>query len=224
MGTTSLDSTFEHTVRLHSCTKEPDTVEWIETYLKEGDILYDVGANVGAYSLVASKFFNEKVKVYAFEPAFLNFTQLCKNLVLNDCLGAVVPFQVALSDETGISQFNYYNLTPGGAVHALGEAVDYRGQEFAPVATQPMLSYSLDDFIQQFHIPAPNHMKIDVDGTEFSILKGMDQILGEPSMRTLMIEVNEEKGDTESIVEYLAGKGFVDHSQLARNHLFARTT
>jgi hypothetical protein len=94
----AMDSDFEYRVRLHSCEKEPETVDWIETFMKEGDVLYDVGANIGAYSLVASKFFYGKVKVYAFEPAFPNFAQLCKNLALNGCQGAVVPLQVALSD------------------------------------------------------------------------------------------------------------------------------
>lgn len=53
-------------IRTHSYAKEPETVRWIETFNKK-DIAYDIGANVGAYSLIMSKYSKE---VYAFEPAF----------------------------------------------------------------------------------------------------------------------------------------------------------
>jgi len=52
----NIDSNSEYKVRLHSCKKEPETIKWIESVLNTGDVLYDVGANIGAYSLVASKF------------------------------------------------------------------------------------------------------------------------------------------------------------------------
>ena len=218
----NIDSDMEYRVRVHSCQKEPETVEWIETFLKEGEVLYDIGANVGAYSLVAAKFFGHKVKVYAFEPAFLNFPQLCKNLALNSCQDSVIPFQIALSDETGIENFNYYSLTPGGAVHTLGEAVDYLGAEFTPAAIQPVLRYRVDDFIQQFHIPAPNHIKIDVDGTEFAILKGMDQTLANGSVRSMLLEITPGRGLGPQIIEYLSNQGFEVHSKYGLNHILVR--
>jgi FkbM family methyltransferase len=218
----SVDSEVEYRVRLHSCEKEPETVEWIETFMSEGDVLYDVGANIGAYSLVAAKFFDGKVKVYAFEPAFLNFAQLCKNLVLNRCQESVVPLQIALSDRTSMETFNYYNLVPGGAIHALGEAIDYRGDAFKPVSKQPVLSFRTDDFVRQFHMPAPNHIKIDVDGTEFSVLMGMSQVLVSGAVRSMMVELNEGRGSADQIKAFLAEKGFVIHSKHRTNHIFVR--
>ena len=204
------------------CKKEPETVDWIETFLKDGDVLYDVGANAGAYSLVASKFFDGKVKVYAFEPAFLNFTQLCKNLALNRCEGSVVPLQIALSDKTRIDNFNYHNLTPGGAIHALGEAVDSEGEDFVPVLKQPVLSYRSDDLIKRFEMPVPNHIKIDVDGTEFFILRGMEETLGDPSVRSILLELNEGRGQNGRVIEFLTQKGFEIHSKHGANHIFVR--
>jgi len=68
----NVDSDFEYQVRLKSCRKEPETVNWIETFFKEGQVLYDIGANIGAYTLVAASFFDGKLRVYAFEPAFQN--------------------------------------------------------------------------------------------------------------------------------------------------------
>ena len=51
-----IESDFEYLVRRRSCKKEPETVQWLEASLHPGDVLYDVGANIGAYSLVASKY------------------------------------------------------------------------------------------------------------------------------------------------------------------------
>ncbi len=218
----SIESDFEYRVRLHSCKKEPDPVDWIESFIQEGDVLYDIGANDGVYSMVASKFFGGKVKVYAFEPAFLNFAQLCKNLALNDCRESVVPLQIALSDETGIGTFNFANLIPGGAVHALGEAVNHQGEAFDPVLIQPVFRLRTDDLIEQFETPVPNHIKIDVDGTEFSVLKGMETTLNDPSVRSILLELNEGRGDGSQIREFLAARGFEVHSRRGLNHIFVR--
>lgn len=217
-----VDSDFEYRVRLHSCEKEPDTVNWIETFINEGDVLYDIGANSGVYSLVASKFFDGKITVYAFEPAFLNFAQLCKNLLLNRDKDCVVPVPVALSDKTSIANFNLCNLVPGGATHALGEALDPEGRAFTPVAQQAVLSYRVDDFIKQFGIRAPNHIKIDVDGNEFSILKGMEETLNGHSVKSVLLELNTGGGQDQEILEFLAQKGFKVHSTYGLNHVFVR--
>jgi len=80
----AIDSDVEHTWRRKPCFGDPDTVDWIETF-NEGDVFFDVGANVGALSLITSKFFDGKVRAYSFEPAFFNFAQLCKNVTLNSC-------------------------------------------------------------------------------------------------------------------------------------------
>ena len=210
-----VDSLTEQGTRLHSCQKEPDTVEWIETFMKAGDIFYDVGANVGAYSLVAAKYFAGAVKIYSFEPAFLNFSQLSKNIFLNKCQGTVVPLSIALSDKTTIGEFNYHDLVPGGALHTFGEAVDYKGDRFTPVYSQPVLSYRMDDLVEQFKIPGPTHIKIDVDGIEKAVLEGAQTILSGSTLRSVIVELEEGPGERE-ITELLVGNGFKLDSQERR--------
>lgn len=211
----NIDSRIEYETRLHSCRKEPDTVEWIETFLKSGDVLFDVGANVGAYSLVAAKFFDGAVKVYAFEPAFLNYTQLCKNVYLNGCQGSVIPLPIALSGKTALGVFNYHNLIPGGALHTLGAAVDHKGETFVPAFTQHILGYRLDDLIRQFGIPVPSHIKIDVDGIEMEVLEGARETLSNPSLRSVIVELEAGEGERQ-ITELLTSKGFELHSKYGR--------
>ena len=224
-----VDSMTEYETRLHSCRKEPDTVKWIEDFMKPGDVFYDVGANVGAYSLVAAKCFAGAVKVYAFEPAFLNFSQLCRNMFLNKCQDAVFPLSVALSDKTSIDDFNFHDLVTGGSLHTLGETVDHKHEVFTPVVTQRMLSYRLDDLIDQFKIPKPSHIKIDVDGIEKAVLEGAQNTLSNPSLRSIDVELAEGEGQRQ-ITELLLGKGFKLDSQHQRwtpgmlNCIFIRNT
>src|SRR5438046_6780454 len=126
------DSLFEYDVRLNSCRKEPGTVRWIGEWLSPGDVLYDVGANVGAYALLAARRWNGRVPVYAFEPAFTNYAQLCRNVFLNRCDASVFPLPVALADTTRLDTFNHRSLVVGSAMHAFGEAAGSAGGPFDP--------------------------------------------------------------------------------------------
>ncbi|MDO8571545.1 MAG: FkbM family methyltransferase [bacterium] len=200
-----ISSPIEYRVRLHSCRKEPETVEWIQEFFKKGDVFYDIGANIGAYSLVAAKYCKGEISIYAFEPSFLNYAQLSKNIFINKCQACIVPLNIALSDKTAIGNFHHRNLVPGGALHSLGEAVDQNKNTFIPVFTQPVLSYTIDDLIKEFNIPLPNHIKLDVDGIEMSILKGAKEMFSHSSLRSILVEMNDDKNE---IIDYLAKWGF----------------
>lgn len=215
----------EYHTRANSSSKEPDTVEWIETVIKDGQVLYDVGANIGAYSLIASKFHEDRVKVYAFEPHFLTYAQLCSNIYLNGCQDTIMPMQVALSNETKLDVFNYANLTPGGALHALGQPIDFKGDSFDPVLKQPVLSFTIDDLISKFNLPTPNHLKIDVDGIELSVLQGASNTLNDANFESVLIEIDEARNNNE-IADFLASKDLRFHSKheekLTANYIFKK--
>src|SRR2546423_5415633 len=85
--------------RLRPCAKEPWTVRWLERNLREGDVLYDVGANIGAYSLIADAL-GRGARVVAIEPAYANYAALCDNVLLNGRGDRIVPLPVALAEET----------------------------------------------------------------------------------------------------------------------------
>ena len=208
-----INSELEYIIRLHSSKKEPEMIEWIETFFHEGDVFFDVGANVGAYALVASKYFNGKVMTYAFEPSFVTFPELCANIQTNQCLDSIVPLQMALSDVTRIEMFNYENLIPGGALHSLGQPIDYKGDEFKPVLKQAVLSYRIDDLVKYLHLPIPTHIKIDVDGIELKILQGAENTLKSDLVRSVILEVEESDKESLAIVRFLEDKGLKFHSK-----------
>ena len=195
--------------RLRSCFKEPETVAWIEGSVRPGDVLFDIGANVGAYSLVADRATGGTCTVYAFEPSFSTFAQLSRNVALNAAEGRVIPVLVAFSDVNGMVTFNYSSFAPGAALHALGESLDNLGRPFRPAFSQPVLSYRMDDFVAQFALTPPNHIKLDVDGVELKVLRGAPGILANRSLRSVLVEVEPARPERVAIEMLLQENGFV---------------
>jgi FkbM family methyltransferase len=133
---------------------------------------------------------------------------LCRNVFLNGCADSIVPLPVALSDKTALECFNYNNLSAGGSLHTLGVPVDFKGDPFTPVFRHLALSYRLDDFIRDFQIPMPNHIKIDVDGTEAAVLRGAKETLASASLRSLLVEAMPGTDETNELLDTLKINGF----------------
>lgn len=201
------DSEFERTMRTIPCAKEPDTIKWIQTMMEPGDVVFDIGANVGNYSLIIAKHLDKNVRVFAFEPAWFNFMQLNRNVALNGLETCIFPICAALSTQTGISWLNYSTLEYGSSMHSLGKAVRLRDQEFAPALRQPVASFSIDETVN-FLGAVPNHIKIDVDGIEKEILSGAAATIGNPSLRSILVEFCSDNRDDQKAIESVLRAGF----------------
>lgn len=214
----SVESWIEYEKRTQSCSKEPETIQWIHEHIKAGDVVFDIGANIGAYSLVIDKHLNGNGRVYAFEPSFSTFAQLSRNVALNDASRTVYPMYIALSDTTGIQFFNYSSIETGTALHALS-ATSEGGAEgsFNAVHRQPILGYTMDDFIKVFDIPNPNHVKLDVDGIEYAILSGAKDVLSSAGMKTVIVETEETRDGSDKITTLLESLGYRKESEHVHN-------
>lgn len=192
--------------RLKSCQKEPGTIKWLQTSIKQNDVLFDIGANVGAYSLYAASVL--QAKVYSFEPSPSTFRLLLENVYLNKLSQCIVPFNMPLSSTSEMKEFKYSTLAAGSASHiGLEESVDTMN-----VIVQPILSVTLDDLVQKYNVPPPNHMKIDVDGHELGILNGAKKVLQSNTLRSIQIELSGRDNNYKPIVEILEQSGFkIDH-------------
>jgi FkbM family methyltransferase len=209
-----VESLTEYITRLNSCRKEPETVAWIERFIKPGDVAFDIGANVGAYSFVMDRSTKGQATIYAFEPSFANYAQLVRNTGLNNCSDRIYCMPVAFSDRTTISRFHYSSISPGAALHALDNPVDNKGKAFVPVQHQHIVTYRMDDFLRHFDVPKPNHIKLDVDGNEWKILCGAEETLSCPDVRTILVELEPSLETSRKITEYLLSKKFrLDSSQ-----------
>jgi FkbM family methyltransferase len=181
--------------RLKSCGKEPWTVRWIEEYLKPGDVLYDVGANVGAYTLVAALAVPE-ARIVAFEPGPANFAALCANLELNAVSDRVTPIPLALGDQPRSASLDADASVAGASPRV--------GTDAAGGAR--VLVDRLDDVTERFDLPLPDHLKLDVDGAELAVLAGAERLLADADTRSLMVELDREREG--AVVERLRASGF----------------
>ena len=195
-------------------TKEPCTIDWIAG-MGRGEVLVDVGANVGMYTVWAAK--TRGLRVYAFEPEAQNYGLLNRNIVLNGLGGSVKAYCVALSDQAGFSELHLSEFRAGGSCHSLGEQVDFKHQPARPAFSQGCISARLDDLVRDGVVPAPQHIKIDVDGFEPKVIAGAAEVLRGGKVRSLLVEVNRNLPDHLQMVAELGALGFVhDPAQVAR--------
>jgi FkbM family methyltransferase len=125
----------------------------------------------------------------AFEPAFATYGVLCQNVVLNGAADAIVPLPVTLGERTELGRFAYRDLRAGAALHA-GLAADPEA-----AYAQPVLVYGLDELVERFALPRPQHIKVDVDGAEPAVLRGAAGVLAAPSLRSALIELGARQED-----------------------------
>jgi len=170
-------------------TKEPETLQWIDQFEK-GDVFWDIGANVGVYSLYAAF---RQVKVRAFEPSAPNYYLINRNIELNGLDDRISAYCLAFTDASGLDLFYMSNTELGGALNSFKDQVDWQGQAFRAAVKQAMIGYSIDDFLERFRPDFPNHIKIDVDGIENKIIAGAAKTLGDPRLKSLLVELDSSR-------------------------------
>ncbi len=143
-------------------TYEPEQTQAFQKVIRPGDVVFDVGAHYGYYTLLSSSLTGPKGKVFAFEPSPGNIPRLKKHLQINHCENVNV-LELALSDHAGTARFDNHagsgtgHLSPGGGIEVALSSLD-------------ALSGRL---------PKPNVLKIDCEGAEIEVLTG-----GEKTIRT----------------------------------------
>jgi len=193
--------------RARACEKEPETVTWIENYIKAGEVFFDVGANIGAYSLIATAYHKGNIIVHAFEPSFSSYHQLCRNIIENGFQKSITPHMVGLTEDIGMITFHYQSLDAGSADHWLGTDVP-NGFPFQFIYNQQLFGFSVDYLIEYFGLPVPNHIKLDVDGTEVDVLHGAEKTLQLVNLKSILVEVRSADGMSDEVSKILASNGF----------------
>ncbi len=197
-------------------TEEPETVEWLNS-IKGGDILWDVGANIGLYAIYAAKF--RRCKAIAFEPESQNYALLAENIVLNGVQDKCSAACFAISGYTGLGDLCVPYITKGGAYNSFedkGESIRSRRasprlvkheKDQKPIR-QMTFGVSLDDLIFEYHLETPTHIKIDVDGLEPHIMSGAKELLALDRVGSILIEIDKKSPEALRILGFLKGYGF----------------
>jgi len=194
-------------------------------------VFWDIGANVGVFSLYAA--IRKPVSVVSFEPLAANFHVLSRNIHLNQLGDRISAYCIALSGQTQLGVLNIASPLMGASLSQFGEPGEmsrYWGGQAG--ATHGMVGFTIDDFITQFDPPFPNHLKIDVDGLELAILEGARCTLRDPRMRSVLVELSLNRQDEhESAVQVLEEAGFrfvssgakqESTKESAANHIFEK--
>ena len=162
---------------------------WVEKYVKQAKVIYDIGANLGNHTVYFASYVSE-AEIYAFEPLPENFQLLQKNVEENG-LKKVKLYQAACGDNKRKATMSLRMKENNGTAKIDKE--DTKGQAVEILA--------LDDM----ELPSPDFIKIDVEGFELHVLKGMRNIL-KSSEPTLWIEVDTENG--KNVYEFLKNMGY----------------
>jgi FkbM family methyltransferase len=161
---------------------------FLET-LKLGDTVIDVGANVGYFSLLASEKVGRTGRVYAFEPAPRTFRRLLKNLELNESSN-VKAVAIGLSDLEGTESLRVPRENPGEASLADRASSEiFSGAKYTFDVDEIKL-VPFDKFCTEEGLSKIDVIKIDAEGSEFRVLRGMERALRSQSKVSLFIEIS----------------------------------
>jgi FkbM family methyltransferase len=157
-------------------------VDWeefnlISKYVQPGDEVFDIGANMGFYTIWMSKFISNG-KIHSFEPDHGNFERLQKNIALNNLQTQVIPNKIAASDVDGELGF-----TKG--LDGENHIVNTTNQNSVTIQSR-----KIDSYVRRLNISAIAYMKIDVEGFEYAVLKGADAVLSEKRIDIIQLEIN----------------------------------
>lgn len=147
--------------------------------VEPGDVVYDVGANIGIYTRILAQWF-EASKVFAFEPMPQNVQLLRANVALGGLTDRVEIFPMALSNRDGQEALQIDDVRSTTAVLdsvSGGEPSAGRSHFGLPPRTVPVQVGRLDTLVQDCRLPVPHVVKIDTEGAEALVLEGATELL-----------------------------------------------
>jgi FkbM family methyltransferase len=160
-------------------------------HLRQGDVCYDIGANMGFFSLIAARLVGPTGFVNAFEPVAENAASIRENVRLNQ-FSNINAFEVAVGCTSGEAELLLTDWD-GGSTLATSSV-----KPSEPVSRRSVRVVALDDFIAEKNLRPPNFVKIDVEGLELEVMQGMTKTI-ETARPILLYEVDD--GDREKFVD-----------------------
>ena len=191
-------------------TKEPETLDWIDTFDKSGDfIFWDIGANIGLYSIYNS-LKHKKSQTISFEPSTSNLRVLSRNISINNLFDRIKIFTAPLTK--GGNKFLIMKegeFQEGGALNSFGENFDFEGKKFSSKMNYQIYGTNINYLIDNKILDIPDYIKIDVDGIEHLILEGGNKYLSNKKIKSLSIEINENfTKQHEKVIEIMKKNDF----------------
>ena len=196
-------------------TLEPDTLSWIDE-MTDGSTLWDIGANVGGYSIYAA--ISKQMNVYSFEPSPFNLEFLARNIWLNNLEDQITVIPIALSEFVSRAPFVMKRIEWAGSGSSFieSETANIRSKNFR----YNTIGLPADRLREIFKIPFPNYLKLDVDGIEDLILAGATEVL--KKAKGVLVEVQHSKSEEQRIFQRLEEAGLTKQKIARQNEIWTR--
>jgi FkbM family methyltransferase len=179
---------------------EPEQTQQFVHLVRPGQVLFDIGANVGYYSILGSRLVGERGAVVAVEPAIRNLYYLYRHVTLNQSKNVLI-IGSACSDQIGLAKFsNAENFALGHLdLGGTGGEDDARfGEALVPIVTIDAISDKLGR--------DPDIIKIDVEGAELSVLMGAEKTLNRKKA-VILLSVHSDRLRS-TCIDWLEHRGY----------------
>jgi FkbM family methyltransferase len=196
--------------------KEPVTIDWIRTF-KENEIFFDIGANIGQFTIFAG--IVSKCKIFAFEPESNNFQGLNKNILINNLNQKIEAYPIGISDKTKFTKLYLDQFFTGSSFNSVDYEVDFSLNKKKFKLSQGIFCTSLNDLLEKWNFQIPNYLKIDVDGIESKIIEKSEKIISNKNLKSILIELNTKRKEDNLVVSNLKNFGFKIDSIQIKNAL-----
>ena len=164
--------------------KERHILELLVSALHPGDIVYDVGASVGLYTVLLAKAVGNQGQVIAFEPEKQSYARLLSNVELN-ALTNVRCIRKALGAEPGEGKISVIDGITAPSLLLLPETL--RGCQ---VTCETVEVEKGDRLVTEEKLPLPRVVKVDVEGYEYPVIQGLSQTLAQPECELVCCEIH----------------------------------
>ncbi len=178
---------------------EPEQTSALVDTLKKGQVFFDIGANVGYYTILGGRLVGSQGKVFAFEPVVRNLAYLYRHTELNKA-GNVTIISAACSDNSSLTLFS---AGPDFATGHMTKSI--RVDPGAREPSFPVPTVTVDAMVQLLGV-SPDVMKIDVEGAELSVLRGAQATLRKAKSKVFLSTHSDILRST--CLEYLRGLGY----------------
>lgn len=178
-----------------------------QTYSRNAKVIFDVGANLGIYSLTSAAI-SPKTKIFSFEPT-PSLVEHLRQTIATNRLTQIEVIQNAVSRSSGTAALNFFGGTEAG-----NEGMNFVTQKARGPDAISIDTISLDDFCDQRGINQIDLLKIDIQGNEPAALEGACRLLNEQRIRCIFTELNWaiEPGKpcpATEMIDLLRAKGFL---------------
>lgn len=178
---------------------EPEQTSTFVDTLKNGQVFFDIGANVGYYTILGARIVGSQGKVFAFEPVIRNLAYLYQHTVLNKASNVTI-ISAACSDTLSLSIFSEgRNFAEGHITNNIQLENDANNLLF------PVPTVTVDAMVQQLGV-SPDVIKIDVERAELSVLRGAQATLRNAKPKLFLSTHSDMLRST--CLEYLKGFGY----------------